>query len=225
VSAGVETSLLGSMGASADSTRIAGNDRYETAGLIADEVARLGGNPDNAAFIARGDAFPDALAGSPLAFAHRTPILLTATKSLSPATDAAIHRLGIRTFYVLGSEGAVGKAVWDSLADTALSRERWQGTDRYKTAAAIATNGALKGWVDWRTAGVALGTDFPDALGGGVWLGRRHGVLLLTTKTPLQPTTRSTLAAEAGPTLDVRVFGGVPSIPDGTMGEIVTAFP
>ena len=41
-------------------------------------------------FLARGDAFPDALAASPLAYARRMPILLTRPTALPHVTRDAI---------------------------------------------------------------------------------------------------------------------------------------
>src|SRR5439155_1527704 len=66
--------------------RFAGADRYDTARLLAQST--FGGGASDAV-IARGDLFPDALAGSYLAGAKSGPILLTAPGSIpQPALDA-----------------------------------------------------------------------------------------------------------------------------------------
>ncbi len=61
--------------------RLAGEHRYDTAALIAEEVVRLGGQVQQA-LVARADIFPDALTGSNLATYGRAPIILSAPNTL-----------------------------------------------------------------------------------------------------------------------------------------------
>lgn len=66
-------------------TRISGNTRYETMGMVS-RAAFLSAPPSKAAVVASGTDFPDALAASSLAGHLNAPILLTDPKSLSNET-------------------------------------------------------------------------------------------------------------------------------------------
>ncbi len=79
--------------------RIAGDTRVLTA-----VEASMAHYPDGApaVLIAREDAYPDALAGGPLAAALGGPILLTGSDGLDAATAAEIMRLHPSAAFVLG---------------------------------------------------------------------------------------------------------------------------
>ncbi|WP_006718073.1 cell wall-binding repeat-containing protein [Desulfitobacterium metallireducens] len=89
--------------------RLAGNDRFETAGAVVNEFAT---SPDTL-YIANGYSFADALAGSGLAAKTGDPILLIDQNSgtFSPAIQSYLKQLratGIRpTVRTLGGEGVV----------------------------------------------------------------------------------------------------------------------
>src|SRR3954467_7548239 len=94
--------------ANVSTTRLGGNDRYETAKAIAL------GTFDEAeiALLARGDSFPDALAGNYVAGGGPgSPILLTPRDSLSPAALSAFQQLKTKTVVILGGTSAVSSAV------------------------------------------------------------------------------------------------------------------
>ena len=154
-------------GATADVTasRIAGANRYATARSIA-----VAAYPNGAATVvlASGETFPDALAGSALAGALGGPIVLTAKARLSPEARDAIDTLGADRVIILGGTGAVSSQVEVDLDDVAVSRVA--GPDRYGTAAAAAArigSAAIAALDGKKTALVASGTSFADALAGG----------------------------------------------------------
>lgn len=109
----VEGDLAALVGASSVE-RIAGENRYETAQLLAERV----GAPIDEGYVASGESFPDALAGTPLA-AGRGPLLLARLDSLPDPTVAAIRNLELDTAVLLGGPAAlddvVGRAVDDEL--------------------------------------------------------------------------------------------------------------
>lgn len=77
--------------------RLAGNDRYDTAGVVVKEFA----STPNTIYLANGLNFPDALAGSALAARTGEPILLVdnASSTMPPAIGAYLQQLrdaGIR---------------------------------------------------------------------------------------------------------------------------------
>lgn len=73
--------------------RVAGSDRTTTAAALSDFAADEYGWPRDVVTLARGDAFPDALAIGPRAGALRAPLLLTGATDLPPAT--AEHLIGL----------------------------------------------------------------------------------------------------------------------------------
>ncbi|GAA2030125.1 hypothetical protein GCM10009839_32220 [Catenulispora yoronensis] len=155
--------------------RIAGDDRYATS--IAASQARwsapagLDGAPANdqaqAVVLARGDAFPDALAGVPLASYKHGPLLLTDPTALSRATLDEIRRVlpadGKHTIYILGGRNAVSPQIEAQLRGLGYLTVRYGGNDRYGTAVQIAHLGLN----DPEHLIVATGEDFADALAAG----------------------------------------------------------
>ena len=92
--------------------RIAGRDRTETAVLMADELRARGITFDHVN-LARGDAFPDALAGAPHAGEETAPVLLTPDPtSLGEATRTWLrtNAATIDSLHVFGSPVAVSDA-------------------------------------------------------------------------------------------------------------------
>lgn len=189
--------------------RVSGDTRVETAIQIAkragDEFGLL-----HTAFIANGWSFPDAMAASPMAALNVVPILLTTKDSLSPATARALTDLGVTDVVILGSAGAVGAGVENSLK-ARLNKDgkahvlRLGGADRYETAKKIAVwstgnfasdlseptvgTGATKELfpLDWSGIGVAAGWNYPDALGGGPMAGLSGHPLLLAPNGSMSP--------------------------------------
>lgn len=95
-----------------DLTTAAGANRYDTAAKIA--TATFGESAPLAnIIIARGDAFPDALAGNALAGAAGAPILLTRPNALPIETREAIEELADENtvFHILGGPDAINQSV------------------------------------------------------------------------------------------------------------------
>lgn len=148
------------------STRVAGRDRFETAVAVAD-VAYPSGT--DTVILSSGRAFPDALAGAALASVLGAPVLLTEPDQLPTVTGKAIEELGAQDVVILGGHAAVSEDVEDDLP-AGSTATRIAGTDRYKTAAAIAAAIGAEDVDDLngrRTAIIATGRDFADALAGG----------------------------------------------------------
>ncbi len=76
--------------------------------------------------------------------------------------------------YILGSTDAVSAAVATELNSAPfIGFGRFGGTDRYDTAAIIANIGYDGMGMLWSRPALAVGTNFPDALAGGVLQGSR----------------------------------------------------
>jgi putative cell wall-binding protein len=115
--------------------RIGGQDRYETAALIADETAP----PETAtAIVARGTDFPDALVSGAIAAAADLPLLLTEEDELNDFAEERLQSLGIERVILAGGVVAISQEVEDQIEELGIEVERVFGMDRFDTAAAFA---------------------------------------------------------------------------------------
>ena len=207
ISPGVATALS-RMGLNV--TRVGGADRYATAVLIAKRIQQREGSAfSKVSFLARGEIFPDALALSPLAYQLKAPILLTRSDVSTGVTGEYLRTTAFETMIVAGGEDAVSADVERGLAAAAsVSTLRLGGVDRYDTAVKVSEYGVAKGWAKWRSVGIASGEDFPDALAGGIGVGARGGVLMITPPPGLHPSVAAALTAHKADIAEVLVFGG-----------------
>lgn len=221
-SAAVDPSVTAALAARGlDVERIAGSDRYATAAAVAGRVVALTGTAPAAVFVARGDDFADALAVAPLAYSARYPVLLVRRDALPAATASALGSLGVADVVLAGGTGALSVDVATEVqAAAAAPITRVAGTDRYDTAARIATFGLDRGLATGAYIGVATGGDFPDALAGGAVAGANTGVLLLTRPGTLSPGVRAFVTARGGAGAPVRVFGGTAAVSEGVRAAL-----
>lgn len=147
--------------------------------------------------LASGAAFPDALAGTPLAVRLTAPLLLTSPGHLDDPVAAEISRVLPKgsTVVILGGSNAVATSVDGQLSSMGYTPSRIAGTDRFQTAAAIAH--ALG---DPTTVVEVNGLTFADALAGGTAAVKLGGALLLTNGQQQAGATASYLAAHPGGT-------------------------
>lgn len=173
-------------------SRLSGSDRFGTAAAVSKAEFPTGGA--GAVVLARGDDYPDALVGAPLAAAKNAPLLLTAGASLPSSTKAEIQRVlpANGTVYVLGGASAVPASVTDELTGMGYQVTRYSGATRFATAVQVAD--ALG---DPGTVLLATGVNFPDALSAGVAAAKAGGVVLLTAGTSLPAETAGYLSAHA----------------------------
>ncbi|MFT5222012.1 MAG: hypothetical protein ACI867_000309 [Glaciecola sp.] len=108
------------------------------ANAVAISQARFSADDARHVVLSRDDKFPDALAGTPLL--GEGPLLLTPTAGLPSAVRAELDRVlddGGRV-YLLGGPGALSAQLEGSLTRAGYDVVRLSGTDRFKTARAIA---------------------------------------------------------------------------------------
>jgi putative cell wall-binding protein len=215
VSPAVEEDLAGHLGEGAV-TRIGGRDRYETASLVASAAVGIAGASwDGNVFLATGAGFADALAASPLAAARGWPILLVpkGARTVPRALATALRELGARDVIVLGGPAAVSEGVAAGADDLVSGGvERIAGADRYGTALAVARYGVESAGLTWDGLALANGTQFADALAGGVMQGARGSVLLLTPGASLDSGVETQLDAEREGVFDVSFLGGTAAL-------------
>lgn len=174
--------------ADADTSRLGGDDRYETSAMISAETFAAG---VDVAYLASGVDYPDALAGGAVAGHQGAPVLLTKANSIPEVIQDELDRLNPGKIVILGGETAVAASL-ETVADlyTNGEVERVSGDDRYATAAALAEANFASG-VD--VVYVASGQNFPDALGGAAAAAKLGGPVLLTKTDSLPAQTELTL--------------------------------
>ncbi len=171
--------------------RLAGADRQETALAVyqagLDESAATSTWGDMA-IVATGANFPDALSAAPLAFAAKAPTFLTNSfGELSEAAYAALENGAFTKLLIVGGYSMVSSAIDERLGALGFAVERAYGEDRYRTSVAIADFAIERGYLDCMYPCIATGTNFPDALAGGVLAGLNGSVLLLANETRTAP--------------------------------------
>jgi len=212
--------------------RIGGADRYATSRAIAQELSDIvGAGLTGTTIVARGDAFPDALSASPLAYNRQIPILLTRPDVLPPSIDTAITDFGFVRAIVVGGEGAVSPAVFDRLAGMLApgATTRVGGVDRYATATTFAqfvqADSNLQYAYSNDVIGLATGLNFPDALCGGAVCGLDSAPLLLTRTDAMPAVTRDYIAEYAETLVHVQAFGGTSVVSDAVLDDVRRLIP
>lgn len=216
--------LLSTVGAAhfASSTvRFSGENRFDTARLIAADPAYADADT---VVIARADDFADALAGALVAGDRGAPLLLTNQDQLPAATVQAITRIAPSTAVILGGSAAISDTVQRHLEDvpSITTVERISGENRYDTARRLAervgeggvgTAPPFGGGQGTRvTAVLATGENFPDALAaGGLSAGGRLP-LLLTQTNVLSPAARTALGSQTLGIEQVLIVGGTAAV-------------
>lgn len=158
-------------------TRIAGKDRYEVSAGVSKQLNKWYYNTGTI-IIARGDMYPDALSGGPLAAIEGAPVLLTSTNSLPAAIQNQIADLGAERAIILGGTGSVSTNVEAQLKNLGVTDiERIGGKDRFVVSADTAERVADTFESD--TAIIASGMVFPDALSASTIAGTTGMPILL----------------------------------------------
>lgn len=205
--------------------RLAGATRYGTAAAIAGDTTFAA---PKSAIVATGENYPDALAASTLAGASApTPIVLTQTSTYTSDAKAALAALkgkGVTAVTVVGGTSAVTQSVSDAIAADGFTVTRVAGVDRYATAAAIATAANSKSPMSTvagvKTALVATGLNFPDALAGGPAAYAYKMPLLLVNDTVPQATKDALTSLGIK---KVEILGGTAAVSDAVKTQLDAA--
>jgi len=185
--------------------RLAGANRFATAVAVAGAL----GNPTTV-FEATGLDFPDGLAAGAAAFHARAAVLFTDGSTQAPETAAylAAHP---GTNYAIG-----GPAHQADPGATAIV-----GSDRYATAADVATTFWPAPDSQNTAIGFASGVTFPDALSGGANIAGHGGPLLLVPPDGALPAgVASYLAALPTSITTGLLYGGTAAVGDDVASEI-----
>ncbi|HET9733352.1 MAG TPA: cell wall-binding repeat-containing protein, partial [Acidimicrobiales bacterium] len=174
-------------------SRVAGTDRDATAVAVSGQ--RFGAGQAGAVVVARDDAYPDALAGGPLAAELNAPLLLTPSDALNPAVSTEIARVlpAGGTVYLLGGASALSTTVEDALRALGYKTVRLAGSDRYATAVAVA-----QAMPDVTSVYEVTGADFADAVTAVPAAAANRGAILLTDGPAQSGVTAAYLSAHPG---------------------------
>ncbi|KUO62732.1 MAG: hypothetical protein APF84_03545 [Gracilibacter sp. BRH_c7a] len=212
---------LASTGETAEIQRFSGQNRYQTAVHIAQE---LNNGPIQSVIISSGLNFPDALSGSVLGVKNNAPILL-AGKSLSASQDTMdyvkknLDKNG--TIYLLGGTGVISTEFETKFAELGFHNVvRLGGNDRYESSALIAEQLNVP---TGTPVSIVFGGNFPDALGISSFSANKGWPILLS-KTNELPDEIKQFIAEKSPS---RIFiaGGTGVISEKVRQEIQAAVP
>jgi len=174
ISENTETQLREVLHWTEDIRRIAGQNRFETAALIAQEFPK-----ENLIAIATGMDFPDALSLASAAASADIPLLLTATDAVPESTIQTMRDLQPRGIYLVGGESAVSAGVVEKLSqESGIAAEniiRIYGSNRYETSVKVAEE------FHPEAGGIflATGQNFTDPLAAGALAASKYGSLLL----------------------------------------------
>ncbi|WP_347548440.1 cell wall-binding repeat-containing protein [Pseudalkalibacillus hwajinpoensis] len=166
--------------------RTSGETRYETAV----EISKKGWESADTIVLARGDKFPDALTGAPLAYKHDAPILLTEQNRLNAAVKKEIERLGATKAIILGGTSAISSYTEYELKGLGLKVDRIAGEDRYETAVNIAAK--LDGSPEKSILANAF--NFPDALSVASYAAKNGYPIVLTNDDKLPAVSKKILS-------------------------------
>jgi putative cell wall-binding protein len=196
-------------------TRTSGPDRYATAAAVALADFPVAERPVANVILASGENYPDGLAASSLAGAANAPVLLTQTNSLPAVTASALASLQPTTVHIVGGTAAVSAGVRAQLTGLGYTLNEIGGPTRYETAALISqfmrtTVAPVGTFGGQRTAIIATGLNWPDALAGGAPAAAGNHPILLTGNT-LHPATSAELTAAS--IQRVIILGGTAAVP------------
>ncbi|MGI1658545.1 MAG: cell wall-binding repeat-containing protein [Desulfitobacterium sp.] len=186
VSLGIFTlTVVQSTDAAVLSSRVAGNDRYQTA-----IAASQSGWPKGSAavVITTGENYPDALSAAPLAGKYDAPLLLTARSGLSPETIIELKRLNPQNAYIVGGTGVIPSSIQRQITALGINVKRLAGPDRYDTAQAVAREVGTKDGIF-----ITSGLEFADTLAVAPIAAAKGMPILLVPKNELTPSLKNYL--------------------------------
>lgn len=192
--------------------RIYGNDKYETAIAVAEQVT----STPSMLFVCPADDFADALSISPIAAIKQDPIILVPQNNIPDSVQNYISaNKSIVKTYVIGTLDEIDNNTASQFPDS----ERISGNDRYSTN--IAVNNQFATAFSDKIIAMASGEQFPDALSGSVWAAKMAAPIILINDSPAD-VTRSYYQNRISKSLNsssnvspcVYVFGGTAVIPD-----------
>lgn len=173
-----------------DVTRYGGADRYATSLRVAQAVAANAGGRLDWVVIVPGDSWTDAVVAAPIAGALGAPVLASPSGELRTDAVDFLKRTGVSNAVVVGADSdtdGVGPTVVTALESLGISTERITRADQYATGIVAARRVGKPGSMGalGRTAVIANGEVFADALVAGAFAARGSHPILLNPRASL----------------------------------------
>lgn len=194
--------------------RLGGQDRYRTAGAVADHLLAARGRDKSDVYLATGVDYPDALSASSAAIKNVGVVLLTPRRTVDGTSQGWMNSAKAAKVVAVG-----GPAVAAAERSVHLD-EKQVGVDRYETAEKVAS--AYFPPNPGRIA-VATGKDFPDATLAASLTARTGSPLVLTRPDTLTKPTTQFLTRNRASVRKVDVVGGKAAVTEKVRGEIYSA--
>ncbi|WP_425806357.1 cell wall-binding repeat-containing protein [Desulfitobacterium sp. Sab5] len=195
------------------STRIFGNDRYETAIRVAQQITTT----PSALFVVTGEDYSDALSVASIAALKQIPIILVPNDSIPDSVKNYIASINaVSKTYVMGYSDIISDKVINQFPNT----ERILGSDKY--ARNIAVSQAFNSDYKADTICVATGEGFVDALTGTAYSASLAGpIILVNNDSPAN--TKDYYQQRLVNAGHVYVFGGTGRISDSVLQNLSTS--
>ena len=190
-------------------TRIAGQNRYESAAQISREQFTNA----KKVIVVNSQKYADALSATTLSDG-RYSILYTEKDTLPTATRNEIQRLNPIEVYLLGGKQSISDGIENILKKYANKVTRIAGKDRYETSAKVAAMSNKKNIV------IASGENFSDPLYASSYAYSNNAKILLSSGKTLSRETRDYLLRNKSKIGNVTVVGGGKSISSSTVRYI-----
>ena len=197
--------------------RLGGSNRYITMESIL--KAGFANKRGGTVIIATGENYPDALAASGLAGLSNAPVILTSKAALTAEAKSEISRLGAKKAYIIGSTAAVSSAVEKSVNSMGVKVTRLAGANRIDTAIKIFNEGSKIGTGWSKTAIIASGTGFADALSISSYSYAKKAPIFLTGGDK-KLSKESLSAIKAGKFTNIIIVGGTPAVSGDVPGQL-----
>lgn len=153
--------------------RIAGQNRYDTSRMIAEEVISLQG--PSTAHLVNGDAYADAVSISSVAGRYKQPILLTRANELHPEVIRLTNT--IKDWRIIGGTASISNNTENQLKSRVTNTTRLAGQNRYEVNKRVLNHWGLSS----KKVYIGSGTAFADILTGSLLASKENsGVLLLS---------------------------------------------
>lgn len=188
--------------------RIAGNDRFETAVDIAENLG-----PCSEAFIVTGEDFPDALSVAPIAAEKRIPVLLVAKNYLPNSVKTYLTKHNITKTIVIGDSDIISSTVVSQLPNP----ERIKGLDCCDRCVNIINK--FSSDLDFTNIYLATALNFPDALAGSALAAKTSSPILLIYPVP-DTSTQNLISDKSSLIKNQRILGGTAVISDHTLSNL-----
>lgn len=166
------------------SNRLAGNDRYETALVVASQFSDA-----SQIAVTTGEDFADALSIAPIAAIKNMPIILVPKNSIADDALGLIKQHKLSKTYIIGNTDQIS----DHVAQQFPNVERITGATKYERNIAVFKKFSTE--LNSNYVYVATGNDFADALTGTALAAKNNSPIVLVD-TALSEVTRAYLDNE-----------------------------